>query len=343
MAHNCLVNARFRKQRVTGVQRYAIEICKRLNQNLIEITPSRLVSGIQGHLWEQCVLPFNVSGGLLWSPCNTGPLAVRNQVVTIHDMAVFDHPEWFSTDFVLLYNALLPCLARSVRKIVTVSDFSKERICKCLNISEQKVVVIPNGVSELFTKKNKTEVIKVKKKYNINSDSYFVVLGTLEPRKNVLLAFRGWLKFIKKTKKYATLVVIGGGGGAAFSKAIDFPNSDNIVYTGYVGDNDLPAILTGAISLIYPSLYEGFGLPILEAMACGTPVITTKQTSMPFVAEDAALYIEPDNVEMLSDTMEKLFLDASLQDKLSKTGLLQSKKFSWDKSAAIFSNLLATM
>jgi len=145
------LKARFRSHRPTGMQRYALELSSRFAAYLDPLVPERPLKGPSGHLWEQLYLPAAVGGRLLWSPNNTGPLAVAKQVCTIHDLIPLDHPEWFSRKFSQWYRWLLPRLAKRVRQIIAISEFTKCRIVELLGVPPEKIAVIPNGVNARFS------------------------------------------------------------------------------------------------------------------------------------------------------------------------------------------------
>jgi glycosyltransferase involved in cell wall biosynthesis len=335
------INARFRLGPQTGVQRVAAEILTRLDMARHEIMPTREATGIKGHAWEQCVLPLRARGAPLWSPCNTGPLAVRSHVVTIHDAAIFDHPEWFSRKFVGTYRFLLPRLARSARRIVTVSRFSRARLAAALNIVEDRIEIVPNGVSEHFRPPAASEIARVAQKYCVDPGRYFATLSTLEPRKNLGSTLRAWEKARERLPKDTRLVLIGGAGkGGIFAdEAVSRP-ADSVLRAGFVPDDDLPALLGGALGLLYPSLYEGFGLPILEAMACGTPVVTADSSSLPEVGGAAALYVEAGDTAAIADVICLLAGNEGLRTELREAGMAQARLFSWDDSAAQMRHIL---
>jgi hypothetical protein len=145
-----VVNGRYKGRRLTGVERYAHEITKRFHTTPEVIAPSKPLKGLAGHLWEQAVLPVKLNGQLLWSPCNTGPLAVKNQIVTIHDVIALDRPEWFNPNFVRLYRELLPRLVSQARHILTVSNYSKQRVMERFRVNPEKITVTAEGVGEEF-------------------------------------------------------------------------------------------------------------------------------------------------------------------------------------------------
>jgi Glycosyltransferase len=335
---DCLVNARFRTQGVTGVQRVAVELSSRMKTCSGFITPAPFVRGPAGHAWEQFVLPLRSAGKLLWSPCNTGPVAAQNQVVTIHDTSVFDHPEWFAPNFVRLYHAIVPRLARRVRKIVTVSSFSRSRLIDNFDLDPAKIEVVFNGVGEDFHPHSISEITEALAPYQLEPYRYFIAVSTREPRKNQDLILRAWSAIAENCGTGFKLVLVGGHGSRAiFAGPANADHTGavaNVVTTGYVGQDQLPQLISGAAAMLYPSLYEGFGLPVLEAMACGTPAITTRLTSIPEVAGDAAIYVDPRDPADLAAQMQRLANEEHLREALSSLGLARADAFSWTDAAA---------
>ena len=335
------VNARFRCGPQTGVQRVAAELLPRLGLPNVEIKPGRATSGLKGHVWEQCALPVRNRGAPLWSPCNTGPLAVRRQIVTIHDAAVFDHPEWFSRQFVATYRFLLPRLARTVRRIVTVSNFSRQRLAIALDLPESAIEVVWNGVAAHFAPASPDSIAATAARYQVVPGRYFVTLSTLEPRKNLALTLSAWEMARERLPADMRLLLLGGAGKATiFAGGAAPPPTPGVVRAGFVPDEDLAALIGGASALLYPSHYEGFGLPVVEAMACGTPVVTAATSSLPEVGGDAALYVAPDDAAALASALERLVANETLRSDLRDAGLIQARRFSWDNAAAQMRHLL---
>ena len=334
------INGRFTTQQVTGVQRYASEIYNRTNEGMRLVKPAKINNSWRGHIWEQFILPNLLeSGELLWSPGNTGPLFVRNQVVTIHDISPIEHPEWFTPSFAIWYRYLLPRLATSVYLVFTVSQFTRQRLINEFNLSEEKVLVIPNGVNPDFCPRKQDDITNMREKYSIEG-SYILSLGSLEPRKNLNRLFQAWKKITRDSQDIELVVV---GEMVSSFRDPDFDNSiTRIRFLGRIDDQDLPGLYSGALCFIYPSIYEGFGLPVLEAMACGTPVITSNTTSLPEVAGDACLLINPYDTDEISETIQKVLQDANLHEDLRTRGLLRAKQFSWEKTAAQVWNTLET-
>ena len=304
------VNGRFVLQRVTGVQRYAHELIARIGHPLAVISPRASVGGVRGHLWEQSILPQRLDGALLWSPCNTGPLAVRKQVVTIHDCAFYDQPEGFSRKFATWYRWLVPKLARRIRRIITVSKFSKDRLAEYCRVDPEKIVVIPHGVDSRFRPLPVEQIVLAHRELGL-PPSYVVYVGNLAARKNLRRLLEAWA-MVSPNHPETSLVLVGAGD-RIFRHAGLAPLPSSVVLAGYVNDAHLPAVYGGAEFFVLPSLYEGFGLPVLEAMSCGVAVMASNTTSLPEVAGGDALLVNPYCVESMADGLRRLLSDSELR------------------------------
>jgi glycosyltransferase involved in cell wall biosynthesis len=301
------------------------------------IAPKKMLGQISGHLWEQIILPTQLPNDrVLWSPANAGPWAIRNQAVTIHDASVFDHPEWFRPSFIAWTRLSLKILAKQVKAVIAVSSFSHERLKYHLKIPDNKIHVIPNGVGKPFELQPQKTIEVVKEKYGLTRP-YFLFVGTVEPRKNLPNLFQAWEQ--AEINNYA--LIIAGKKGTVFAEAINQPGkSDNIKWLGYVPDAELPAFYAGATAAIIPSLYEGFGLTALEAMACGAPVIASNTTAFPETTGDAALLVDPYNPNELTDAMKSMIENKKLANTLRERGLHQVAQFTWEESACRTQSLL---
>lgn len=331
------VNGRFQGRRITGVQRYAREITTRIADCIDVVSPQNWSAGVRGHLWEQGVLPRLTRGGLLWSPCNTGPLAVRRQVVTIHDCAFVDCPEGFSRAFGAWYRWLIPRLVRRVRRIIAVSQFTASRLAELCGLKASRIDVIPNGVDSQFHSAVPEVVDELRRRLAL-PERYVLSVGTLEPRKNLSRLLASWEHLPAELRDVG--LVLAGAKGRQFRSAGIEQLPAGVHLTGYVEDADLPALYSGAEAFIYPSLYEGFGMPVLEAMSCGTPVICSRSTSLPEVAGDAALLVDPCDVECIADAISRLLTDAELRRAIRTRGLERARKFSWDQAAVATAEVL---
>jgi len=274
------------------------------------------------------IIPFGVHG---------------KKIVTIHDMVFMAFPETmrFRTRIMLKMNIKKTCKRADV--IITDSEFSKNEIIKYLKIQEEKIKIVPLGVNnEIFFKITDLNIIKnVKEKYSIY-DNYFLYLGTIEPRKNLERLIRSYKLLIKNNKNVPVLVISGWSGWAKknlLNIVYELKIEKYIIFTGYIQEEDKVPLLCGAFAFLFPSLYEGFGLPPLEAMACGTPVITSKTSSLNDVVGDAALLVDPLDIKDIYNKLECLLYNKELRDNLSKKGIERAKMFSWENSVVFLMNI----
>lgn len=323
------VNLRTLGYHTTGVQRYLRGLLPYLPSELEPIKPRRALQGIKGHLWEQLYLPTRLGHRLLWSPGNTGPITVSRQVLTVHDASSLDHPEWFDRKFALWYSALLPPLIRKVRAIITVSDFSKERIIRLTGVKPDRVRMICNGVDDRFRPVNPPRIEQVSADYGLDGP-YLLFVGSLEPRKNLRALLEAWRG---GGFDGATLAVVGARGHL-FPKMQFDSLPAGVRLLGRVEDDVLPALYSGATGFVYPSIYEGFGMPPLEAMACGCPVAVSDIPAHREVCGEAALYFDPFNVEEISARLGSLLrLGGTPRGPMVQQGLLRAARFSWKDAA----------
>ena len=336
-----IINTRVLSSPLTGVQRYVLELQAKLKERLEPIAPDKPMHGMLGHAWEQLVLPAKLKEGLLFSPSNTGPLLVGKQVVTIHDITPLDHPEWLNPKFAAWYRFLIPRLVHKAQRVIVDSGFTKDRICEVTSVESDKIVIIPLGVDLRFRPKSEEDVNQAKEATDISNIEYVLTVATIEPRKNLQRLLEAWHNACQKLPKNVWLVVAGAKGqGSIFRDASFNGLPPNVYMAGHVPDEHLPALYSGALFFIYVSLYEGFGLPPLEAMACGTPVLTSNITSLPEVVGDAALTVDPYDVEAIADGIKRLVEDGGLRAELSRRGIASAKMFTWDKTAELTWNVL---
>jgi glycosyltransferase involved in cell wall biosynthesis len=330
MALEPCVNLRTLGYRITGVQRYLLCLLPHMPAELGSVKPSHALQGIKGHLWEQLYLPTQLRRRLLWSPGNTGPLGVSRQVLTVHDAASLDHPEWFEQKFVLWYGALLPRLVHKVRAIITVSHFSRERIVRLTGVAPERIHVILNGVDRRFRPVDPEIVKQAMTEFGLNRP-YILFVGSLEPRKNLRILLEAW-----RLGGFdgATLAVVGASGHL-FARAHVDSIPDRVRLLGSVEDKVLPALYSGATGFVYPSLYEGFGMPPLEAMACGCPVIVSNISAHREICGGAAMYFDPFSPEDISSKLDALLrLDPAAGKALVERGLRRAAGYSWETAAS---------
>ena len=328
------VGTRILAMRTTGVQRYLRELLARLPE-VARVAPSESLSGLHGHAWEQFCLPTQLRGRLLWSPSNTGPLAVRNQVVTIHDVVPLDHPEWLNGRFAMWYRFLVPRLARRVRHVIVVSEFTRQRLVACTGVDERKISVVYNGVDARFVPQAAEAVAATRRKLQLPGGRYVLSVSSLEPRKNLGRLLLAWERLAPELPNDVSLVIAGAKGKRlVFADVPELKHlPERVFLPGYVRDEDLAQLYAGASAFVYPSVYEGFGLPPLEAMACGTPVVVGNRTSLPEVVGDAALTVDPYDVDALAQELLNVITQPELAARLRAAGPLRARQFTWDKAA----------
>jgi glycosyltransferase involved in cell wall biosynthesis len=282
---------------IGGVERVAREMVARLPQ----IAPGRYrVVRVASRLAEQTYLPLT-KAELIYSPANLAPVASRRNVVVIHDAAALRHPEWYSKPYVAWQRFVLPRIARKAQLVITVSEFSRAEIAETLGVDAH---VIPNGVDERF-------------KPTGHKGDYALVVGTRIARKNL-----AGLDAAARALGNEGIELVAAGSGRGYMRE----EATSIRQLGYVPENELPGLYAKARVLLMPSLYEGFGLPVLEAMASGTPVVAANRGALPETCGDAALVVEPDQ-----------FADAAIEaldnERLIAAGLERAARFTWERTA----------
>lgn len=334
-----LVNTRNITAPLTGVQRYTVEMLRELADEVAPAGPWLNLRGKLGHLWEQTVLPSKVYGRLLWSPGNTGPLAVRNQVVTVHDLAMFDQAQCYRDGFGHWYRWLMPRLVRRVRAVIVNSRFTRDRLLALTDIEPGRVHVVHLGVCSHFRP-------NAGRAPNLPFRRYILCLGSLEPRKNLPRLLHAWQAIAPSLDPELGLVLAGGEGSRLIYPEQALPLPPRTCAIGRVPESELPGLLSNATAFAYPSLYEGFGLPPLEAMASGVPVLSSHAGALAETLGDAALLIDPHDVGAIAAGIRMIAMDQSLRQTLRHRGFEQSKRFQWRACAqatkAVFAQVLET-
>ncbi|OGO14014.1 MAG: hypothetical protein A2Z66_12960 [Chloroflexi bacterium RBG_13_66_10] len=324
------VNGRFKGRRMTGVERYATESTRALGNRAHLLTPRTKAHGLAGHLWEQFVLPQRLPhDGLLWSPANSGPLRVERQVVTVHDLAPLEHPAWYRSLFAAWYRWLIPRLVDRVRAVVAVSEFTRGRLL-ALGVPAEKVTVVRPGVSSRFSPVSEEERRQVRRRYRL-PDRFVLSVGTLEPRKNLVLLWRAWRRVSPSFPGVGMVCV--GGRGAAFRGIDAGAISAGVTLLGEVSDEDLVLLYAAADVFALVSLYEGFGLTALEAMACGVPCLVTRAGGIPEAVGDAALLIDPTDEPGIEAGLARLLSDEAMRSTLRGKGLDRARSLRWEETA----------
>ncbi len=263
----------------------------------------------------------------VFSPCPT--------VVTIHDLSLFTQAHTHEDENVKRGKRRMPLMARRATKIIVPSEFTKRETMQYLGIREDKIRVIFEAARDNLKPLSATECQPILEKYQLRQP-YLLYVGTIEPRKNLLTLIRAYDELLKTTDQRPQLALCGGKGWLyeeVFKLVEELKLTDQVQFTGYVADEDLPALYSAAEAFVYPSLYEGFGLPPLEAMACGTPTITSNVTSLPEVVGQAGLTHDPNDWQTLTAHIAKLLSDQTAREYFKRAGIEQAARFSWEKAA----------
>ena len=272
---------------------------------------------------------------LFFSP--DGYLSLRSdvpQVTQFHDLNFEHFPKDMPRIHLWHYKKYFPKFARKAKRIVTVSEFSKQDIVDCYGVDPQKIDVAYNGVNEIFKPLPETEIMEIRGKYS-GGFPYFMFVGSLHPRKNLARLFSAFDRFKSYNRNDVKLVIVGEKRWwtEPIQRAYDAMScKDDVVFVGRLSAEDLHRVTAAALASVYVSYFEGFGIPILEAFKCDTPVITSNVTSMPEVAKDAALLVDPFNEDSIAKAMIKV-LDDKVRERLIEKGRERAKDFSWDKAA----------
>jgi len=293
-------------------------------------------------LWEQFILPFQIKKSnieVLHSPGYTAPLLVSCcSIVTIYDMNCFYYPEDFSKSTTFFLKLLVTLAARRSDKIITGSRNSKKDIVQILKISESKTCVIYGAASSHLSVplaiENKVRG-KLKQRYSINK-KFILTVSVSHPHKNLYRLIEAYDILYKKYQIDCQLVIVGIKGRAQsvlMSLVKELSLEKRVMFTGWIPDEDLSLLYSEAELFVFPSLFEGFGIPILEAMAHGTPVVSSNTTSLPEVAGRAALLVDPYRVDKIAEAMHRILTDETLRATLIKKGFNRASQFSWEKTA----------
>ena len=296
------------------------------------------------YIWFELCIPKvlrKIKADVFLSP--DGFLSLNTKVpsiTVIHDINFKHHPKDLRLSHRIFYNYFFKRYAKKANRIVTVSNFSKKDICKTYQIAESKIDVGLNGVNSKFHPIGIHEQIAVRKKYSGGKD-YFLFVGALHPRKNLIRLFKAFDTFKSETNSTTQLVIVGAK--MWWNKKIKkcFENlkyKDDIVFTGRKNPKELNQLYASAQALCFVPYFEGFGIPIIEAMRCGCPVITSNCTSMPEIAGDAALLVNPMEVNEIKNAMIKLITNNELRSELSARGLIHAQHFNWNSTAKILWN-----
>ena len=341
-----IINGRFLTQRMTGVHRFAYEMTcalHRMGQALTVVSPENILNeyecpfnvvrtkGKGSHWWEQVVLPLylrkHFPGALLITWTGLSPICYHPSFYTIHDVSYMENPRWFSRWYYIFYRWLTPIAAARSKKVLTVSRFSKGELQKYLHLPEEKITVVYNAVNTMSDGKElQTE------------EPYLLSVCSMDPRKNL----RRLVEAFAGMEDIGCKLYLAGGSHAAFRKSGIIPanESDRIRVLGYVSDTEISNLYRNATAFVSPSVYEGFGIPNLEAMRQGCPTVVSDIPAYREVCGDASLYFNPDDVASIQASIRRLANDKTLQEQLRAKGYERCRLFTWEKSAEIVMHLI---
>lgn len=271
---------------------------------------------------------------LVHHPASIGPaVPLTPAVLTVHDLIALRHPEWFRWDRALYYRNALRASVRHAARVITDSRATANDLAELLAYPESQIDVVPLGVGKEFRPASETACAEVRRRYRL-PERFFLYVGTIEPRKNLERLLTAWSSMVRE--ETPDLVIAGRRGWKtdAFERAVvQSPSRARIHTPGYVEQKDLPAVLSAATAFVWPSLVEGFGLPPLEAMACGAPVLTSNTSSLPETAGDAAILVCPTDTEAIAEALCRLSEDEALRLSLRAKGLARAAQFTWARTA----------
>jgi glycosyltransferase involved in cell wall biosynthesis len=335
------VNGRFLSQSITGVQRYALELLSAIDELLssrqIEPLPVTVlvppdakavpawrslrvqrIGRFTGQLWEQIDLPSHAREALLFTPCGGAPLIHPCQVITIHDAAIFRTPDAYTALYGSYYRILQRVLARRARHLITVSEFSRNELMECLHVPKDKISTTKNS-GEHILRFSRDETILGK--HNLRKGSYILGVGSKNVNKNLDRLVEA---FNLASDLSVDLVIAGGSNRAIFGEKGRY--SSRVREIGFVSDGELRSLYENAVCFVFPSLYEGFGIPPLEALTLGTPVIASRAAALPEVLGDAAVYCDPHSPRDIAEKIRQVLQGRAPEREAAQ---LHASRFTW--------------
>jgi glycosyltransferase involved in cell wall biosynthesis len=348
------INGRFLSHSLTGVERYALEMVRAIDglvssgeapepfgqaewcvltpPNASEAPPlaaikTQQIGRLTGHIWDQIDLAWAARTGTLLSFANSGPVAHRDHTVIIHDAQVFRRPDFFSSSYVLVHRTLDRILARTAH-IGTVSEFSRAELAAVLKVSHSSIGVFPNSADHFAATRPDYSILE---RLGLESRKFFLTVGSMTKNKNIQLAIDA-ARCLDRPD--IPLVVVGGNNQQVFGgiKPVADPG---VIRAGRLPDNQIAALYMQALAFIFPSLYEGFGVPPLEAMIFGCPVIASSAGAVRETCGDAAMYFDPLSATELADRLRERLAGGPISEIERQRQLVRLARYSWRNSAVL--------
>jgi glycosyltransferase involved in cell wall biosynthesis len=323
------INARAAvRAEIGGVERFAREMARRLPALRPEryrvVRPPVALAHRAGHVWEQVALPLQARDcQLVYSPANLAPALSSRNVVVIHDAAALRHPEAYSSLYVAYQRRILPLIAARAELVITVSEFSRRELIELLGVSPERVRVIPEGVGERFTPG--VDPTRVRERHGLGGP-YALAVGTASERKNLSA-----LEPAARALGELGIELVLAGSGRDYLRGAQ----SALRRLGYVSEELLPGLYAGALALVLPSRYEGFGLPCLEAMAAGVPVVAAAASALPETCGGAAIMVAPDDPDRFAGALVDATSDEAVRARLIAAGIDRASRFPWNRTAAL--------
>lgn len=289
--------------------------------------------------WYDVKLPLvlkKIKADILVSPDGFASLTTKvPQCIVLHDLGFLHYPDMYKKSHVAFYKHYTPKYVKKAKVIATVSQFSKNDIVKQYAISPEKVQVIYSAAKDIFAPIDIEKKTAVKEEYT-DGKEYFIYIGAIQPRKNLINLLKAFSIFKKWQRSSMKLVLAGrlAWKNEAFLQLLDtYKYKNDVVLTGYIEEKELASLCGATYAMVYPSLFEGFGVPVLEAMKCHIPVLTSAHTSMQEIGEDAALYFDPQQPQDIADKMMLIYKDENLRNSLIEKGKIVAANYSWQRTA----------